>query len=260
MSIMPRKTTRSTCWRGSFPTSGRSPIRRTSDSRKAANQAAQAANSRFHLQINNDTLVEPDAIPLLAEFLDRNPKAAVVGGRIFNPDGSDQWSARRFPQGINAFFGRRSALARWFPNSSFVRHYVYRDQIQGTEPFRCDWVPTVYCLIREEVFWKNGALPEDLYYWAEGVFCLRVVRSGGEVWVEPKSKIMHYEGHGGGPRPYPVRRWHIIDFHRGAYRLYCEYHRDRKFHPFRWITRGLLSARALLLLAMNKLSHIGGRV
>ena len=64
---------------------------------KAANQAARAANSRYHLQINNDTLVYPDSIPQLARFLDEHPQVGVVGGRILNPDLSDQWSARRFP-------------------------------------------------------------------------------------------------------------------------------------------------------------------
>lgn len=226
----------------------------------AANQAARIANSRYHLQINNDTLVDPDSIRLLAEFLDSHPKAAIVGGRIFNPDGSDQWSARRFPKGINAFFGRRSPMTKWFPNSRTVREYLYRDQIQDGQPFRCDWVPTVYCLIREESFWKAGGLPEDLYYWAEGVFCLHVHRNGGEVWVVPRSTIVHFEGHGGGPRPYAVRKWHIKNFHRGAYRLYCEYYKDsNSLAPARWLTAGLLYARAVTLLAANKLSSLGGR-
>jgi GT2 family glycosyltransferase len=225
---------------------------------KAANQAARAAHSRFHLQINNDTLVDPDSIPQLARFLDEHPQVGVVGGRILNPDLTDQWSARRFPSAKNVIFNRRAALKGWFRNSRFVRDYLYLDQINGTEPFPVDWVPTVYSLIREEVFEAVHGLPEDLYYWAEGVFCLRVQRAGYQVYTLPTSKIVHFEGHGGGPRPHKVRKWHIVDFHRGAYRLFLEQYHPSRLSPMRMMVALILWSRALLLLAANKLHTIRG--
>jgi GT2 family glycosyltransferase len=225
---------------------------------KAANQAARAANSRYHLQINNDTLVYPDSIPQLARFLDEHPQAGVVGGRILNPDLTDQWSARRFPSAKNVIFNRRAALKGWFRNSRAVREYLYLDQIEGTEAFPVDWVPTVYSLIREDVFEAVNGLPADLYYWAEGVFCLRVLRSGYKVYTLPTSKIVHFEGHGGGPRPHKVRKWHIVDFHRGAYRLFLEQYHPSRYSPVRLAVALLLGSRAALLLAANKLHTIRG--
>jgi GT2 family glycosyltransferase len=225
---------------------------------KAANQAARAANSRYHLQINNDTLVYPDSIPQLARFLDEHPQAGVVGGRILNPDLSDQWSARRFPSAKNVIFNRRAALKGWFRNTKAVRDYLYLDQIQGDEPFLVDWVPTVYSLIREDVFEAVHGLPEGLYYWAEGIFCLRVLRAGYQVYTLPTSKIIHFEGHGGGPRPHKVRKWHIVDFHRGAYLLFLEQYHPSRLSPVRFLVALLLGARALLLLAANELQTIRG--
>jgi len=224
---------------------------------RAANQAARAAKSRYHLQINNDTLVYPDSIAQLAKFLDANPAVGMVGGRILNPDLTDQWSARRFPSAKNAIFNRRAALKGRFTGSKAVSDYLYRDQIQGSEPFLVDWVPTVYSLIREDAFEKTGGMPEDLYYWAEAVFCLRLKSAGYETWTVPTSKIVHFEGHGGGPRPYRVKKWHIVDFHRGAYRLFLEQHKPAKLSPLRFAAGTLLASRALLLLAANKLSHRG---
>jgi GT2 family glycosyltransferase len=219
---------------------------------KAANQAARAANSRYHLQINNDTLVYPDSIAQLAKFLDGCPAAGMVGGRILNPDLTDQWSARRFPSAKNAIFNRRAALKGHFKQSKAVSEYLYKDQICGIKPFRVDWVPTVYSLIREEAFEKAGGMPEDLYYWAETVFCLRLREAGYETWTVPGSKIVHFEGNGGGARPYRVRKWHIVDFHRGAYRLFLEQHKPARLSPSRFAAATLLGARALVLLAMNK--------
>jgi GT2 family glycosyltransferase len=225
---------------------------------KAANQAAHAANSRYHLQINNDTLVYTDSIPQLARFLDEHPRVGVVGGRILNPDLTDQWSARRFPAAKNLVFNRRAALKGWFKNSKAVRDYLYLDRIEGAEPFPVEWVPTVYSLIREDVFEAVHGLPEDLYYWAEGVFCLRVQRAGYQVYTLPTSKLIHFEGHGGGPRPHKVRKWHIVDFHRGAYRLFLEQYHPSRYSPVRLAVALLLGSRALLLLAANKLHTIRG--
>ena len=223
---------------------------------RAANQAAAAANARFHLQINNDTLVEPDSIAQLARFLDAHPRAGVAGGRILNPDLSDQWSARRFPSAKNVIFNRRAALKGWFRNSKAVREYLYLDRIQGVEPFAVEWVPTVYSMIREQVFQAVGGFPGELYYWAEGVFCLRVLRAGFEVFTVPTSKIVHFEGHGGGPRPYAVRKWHIVDFHRGAYRMFLERYQPGRFSPSRLAAAATLGLRALTLLTLNKLSDM----
>jgi hypothetical protein len=231
---------------------------------KAANQAAALANSRYHLQLNNDTLVYPDSAPLLAEFFDRTPDAAVAGARLLNPDLSDQWSARRFPSWVHAFFGRRSALSRWFPQAKPVREYLYKDQLRGEKPFQVDWVPTPCMLIREEVFQRVGGMPEDFYYWHEAVFCDRVRqdggRDGGKVYVVPRSKVIHFEGKGGGARPYRVRRWHIKDFHRGAYRFYCERYHPGTLNPARWFIAAGLALRALALLTANWLTSLRERM
>jgi GT2 family glycosyltransferase len=227
---------------------------------KAANQAAALANSRYHWQLNNDTLVYPDSAPLLAEFLDQTPDAAAVGSRLLNPDLSDQWSARRFPSGVHAFFGRRSRLSRWFPQAKPVRDYLYKDQLLGDKPFPVDWVPTVCMLLREEVFQRLGGMPEEFYYWHEAVFCDRIRQEGGKIYVVPLSKVIHFEGKGGGPRPYRVRRWHIKDFHRGAYRFYCERNRPGKLSLTRWFIALGLTLRASLLLTANWLTSLRERM
>ena len=217
----------------------------------AANQGSQAAHGRFLLHLNNDTLVEPDAIAQMADFMDRTPNATVVGCRLLNPDGTDQWSARRFPSWYNGFLGRRSRLSKSMPESKFVRDYLYKDKIVGEVPFHVDWTGTPCMLVRSEAFSEVGGFPEDFYYWHEAVFCNRLARQGGEVWIVPAARVIHFEGKGGGPRSYAVRRWHIIDFSRGAYRFYCERHRLHRLNPVRWIAAAGLGAHVMLSLFLN---------
>ncbi len=223
---------------------------------KGANQGAAQANSRYILHLNNDTLLSPDSVPLLAEFLDHTPEAAVVGSRLLNPDLSEQWSARRFPSWFNAIAGRRSLVARLFPNLGMVRRYLFKDELQRGEPFAVDWVPTPCMMVRSEVFQRLRGFPEQYYYWHEAIFCTQIQKAGYKIFIHPRSKVIHFEGKGGGPRPYHVRRWHIIDFHRGAFRFYCEHHNIGSLNPLRWFAGAALATRALLLLAANRLAGL----
>jgi GT2 family glycosyltransferase len=222
---------------------------------RAANQGSAVAQARYLLHLNNDTLVYPDSLPQLVQFLDEHLDVAVVGCRLLNHDLTDQWSARRFPGGIHSIWGRRSLLARKFPDARPARDYLLKDLLRKTEPFKVDWVGTPCMLVRSEVFHAVGGFPEDFYYWHEAIFCQRVLRAKGSTWVVPTAKVIHFEGKGGGARPYEVRRWHIVDFHRGAYRFHIESRRLRRLDPRRWLAATGLAIRSSILLAANWFSY-----
>lgn len=223
---------------------------------KAANQGARIANSRYYLFLNDDTMVQDNAIALLMEFLDQEPKAGVVASRLLNPDLSDQWSGRRFPSLANALLGRRSILSRFFPNARPLVAYLCRDQVQGTAPFGVDWVSAAALMVRQETFHAVGGFAEDYYYWHEAVFCDRIRKAGKDVFLHPESKIIHYEGKGSGARPYRVRKWHIVNFHVGAYRCYCEHYNLGRCHPLRWFTAVALGIRATALIIASRIASL----
>ena len=218
----------------------------------ACNQGAALLHSRYVYLLNNDTVVFPDSIPLLLDFLERTPGAAVAGNRLLNPDLSDQWSARRFPTAWNALLGRRTRLGRRFRGSNAVRTYLYKDELAAGEPFQVDWVPGSCSLIRREAYDAVGGLPEDMHYWSDAVFCDRLGRAGWSTFIVPAARLIHDEGHGTGAENIAVRQWLIADFHRGAYRFYCEHYRLAPMHPARWLARIGLDVRARLLIAAEK--------
>jgi len=225
----------------------------------AANQGAAISSGRYYFFLNDDTIVLDDAIALLVDFMDAEPGAACVGSRLLNHDYTDQWSGRRFPSMLNGLFGRRGFLTRIFPNAPPVVKYLYKDRINQSEPFVADWVSAAAMLIRPANFEAVGGFAEDYYYWHEPVICDRLRRrTGGEIYLHPRSRIVHFEGHGSGKRPYQMRRKLIIDFHSGAYRCYVEHHELGKLNPLRWLAAAALSTRTVLLLAGHKLESLIG--
>jgi N-acetylglucosaminyl-diphospho-decaprenol L-rhamnosyltransferase len=227
---------------------------------KAGNQGASIADSRYLFFLNDDTIVLDDAVVLLKELLDRTPGAGVAGSRLLYPDMSEQWSGRRFATPINGIFGRRSLLSRLFPNAAPVRKYVYKDEVAVGVPFVVDWVSAAAMMVRQETFDKIGGLAEDYYYFHESIFCDRIHRAGLMNFLHPQSRIIHYEGKGSGSRPLAARIWHVKDFHRGAYRFYCEQQRLTPRHPRRYVVAGFMSARALALVAGNGLAYLRQRM
>ncbi|MGH7536549.1 MAG: glycosyltransferase family 2 protein, partial [Gemmatimonadales bacterium] len=151
---------------------------------RAANQGAAIADARYFAFLNDDTIVLPGALDILVEFLDATPGAGAVASRLLYPDGTDQWSGRRFPSPINAVLGRRSWLSRLFPNARPLADYLCREETRGTAPFVVDWVSAAAVMIRREAFEAVGGFAEDYYYWHEAVICDRIRRAGWRVFVE----------------------------------------------------------------------------
>jgi GT2 family glycosyltransferase len=223
---------------------------------RAANQGAKSANSRHYFFLNEDTIVLKNAIPLLIRFLDQNEQTGAIGSRLLNPDFSDQWSGRRFPSPFNAILARRSAISRWFQKAKPLTDYLCKGEIQKGIPFSADWVSAAAVMVKASVFQKIGGFAEDYYYWHEPIFCDRIRAAGKQVYLHPQSQIVHYEGNGSGERPYHVQKKHILDFHRGAYRCYCEHYHIGRFHPLRLFVGGGLFFRAATLLALRRAADL----
>lgn len=217
----------------------------------AANQGAKLARGKYLYFLNDDTIVLDDAIARSMRTLQAHPEAGVVGTRLLNLDRTDQWSGRRFPSVWSAILGRRSWLTRWLPNVGPVSDYLCKQEVAKGEPFEADWVSAAAMIVSQRDFWLVQGFANDYYYWHEAVFCDRMRRAGRKVLLDPQSKIVHYEGKGSGKRTYPVLKWHILDFHRGAFRCFCEHYRVSRFNPLSWLVAAGLATRAGLLLAGN---------
>src|SRR2546430_7695597 len=62
-----------------------------------SNAGMRLATGDYYLLLNSDAWALGDAVDRLAAFADEHPRAAVVGPKLLNPDGSLQRSRRGFP-------------------------------------------------------------------------------------------------------------------------------------------------------------------
>jgi GT2 family glycosyltransferase len=219
----------------------------------AGNQGAAMANGRHLLFLNDDTLIVDDAVARLVEWADAHD-AAMIGSRLLNTDGTDQFSSgRSFTTPAAALFGRKSVLTRLFPRARWARRYLLSDRIDDDRPYEVDWLSAAAMMVRRDAFDQAGGLAEDFYYFHEQVFCARVKRNGGRIYLHPQSRIIHHEGAGSGVRTRHVRRRHIGAFHAAALRWFCLHHGLGPRHPVRYAAGAALWARAGMLMAIETL-------
>jgi GT2 family glycosyltransferase len=221
---------------------------------KAGNQGAEIARGRYFMHLNDDILIIEDAFPKLVEWMDLHPTAGMIGSRLLNADGTDQYSSgRSFTSPMAAIFGRKSVLTRLFPNAYWAKKYLISDKVNDPEPYEVDWLSAAAMMSRREAFFSVGGFAEDYYYFHEQVIAKRLIAKNWKSYLHPQSKIIHFEGVGSGVRTRKVRRRHIQAFHQAAYKWFTYHHELGPANPMRWLAWFLLNSRAAFLMLVETL-------
>ena len=187
---------------------------------KANNQAIAQTDSRYTFLLNSDAAIHPGALEGLVAYADAHPKAGIIGPKVLNPDGSLQFSCRRFPS-LGAGFFRNTYLGRLFPNNKFARDYLMTD-FDHAHDLPVDWVSGCAMLLRRDLIAEIGALDERFYMYCEDVdICQRAWDAGREVVYAPSAVVTHAIGRSSDKNADKM----IVEFHRSWY----EY--DLKRHP-----------------------------
>ncbi|MBS1709419.1 MAG: glycosyltransferase family 2 protein [Armatimonadetes bacterium] len=200
--------------------------------------------------LNSDTVVHPGAIRTLTSYFKEHPEAGIIGPKLLNPDGSLQFSCRRFPNPVAAAF-RNTFLGRMFPNNKYVREYLMQDW-EHEQPREVDWLSGAALFARGEVVDKVGVLDDSLFMFCEDVdWCKRTWQAGWKVVYVPEAVITHAIGRSTDK----VANKMIVRFHRSMFRYYMKHDVREAFvlwRPFMAATALLaLSLRALAFLAKN---------
>jgi GT2 family glycosyltransferase len=111
------------------------------------NYAAQHRKGRHVFPLNSDTIVHHGAIKALVEYLEGHPEVGIVAPKLLNPDGSLQFSCRRFPNPLAALF-RNTLLGKLFPKNRFTKDYLMQDW-NHIGPREVDWVSGAALLVRD---------------------------------------------------------------------------------------------------------------
>ncbi len=142
-----------------------------------ANHGAAEATGDVLVFLNPDARVEPGAIGILVDALDRLPGAGIAGGGLVDDDGHWQPAAARFGPVAHLLLDTTAGRlpARW-------RRF----------PYAVDWVYGTFMAVRGELFRALGGFDTRYFMYGEDMdLCFRAARCGRGTIHVPAARAVH---------------------------------------------------------------------
>jgi N-acetylglucosaminyl-diphospho-decaprenol L-rhamnosyltransferase len=155
-----------------------------------ANRGADHTEHELVLIANPDAIPEPDAVPILREFMEAHPRCGVAGPKMLYSDGTWQASRRSFPT-VGATLVRRTPLRLLFPPLRWQRrHYLLDDR--PTEPVQADTMLGAFLLLRRAMLEEIGGWDPGFRMYCEDIdLNYRAAQAGWERWYVPAAVVRH---------------------------------------------------------------------
>ena len=187
---------------------------------KAANDSRliREAKGEFCLLLNEDSELQPRAVPALIGALRSDRGAAVAGAQLLSPDGRPVPCAWRLP-------GVDTALA----GALFLhRRFTVESGGEGTRPV--GWVQSSAMIVRRKAVLQVGGFDPDFFVYSDETdLCKRLTDAGWRILYVPSARAIHHD--------------QMAQDAAGAERRIVEYHRGRD----RYLRKHLGRVRAVLL-------------
>lgn len=215
----------------------------------AANAEPGASDDRYVMLLNNDTVVEPDALDLLIDYLASHPNVGAVGPKLLLLDGSLDLACRRsFPTPEVSFY-RMSGLSRIFPRSPRFARYnmTYLDPDVETE---VDALVGAAMVLRSRVVREVGLLDEQFFMYGEDVdWCYRIKTYGWRIVYYPRSVIHHHKRAASSRRALPS----IRAFYDAMRIFHRKHYAQRTLAPINWLIETGITLKEWLAIGRNLL-------
>lgn len=168
--------------------------------------------AEYVLLLNNDAYFRsPETLSAMIDFMDRTPRAAACGGRLFYPDGSPQQSYGNFPA-VLRILAYLFPVHRLLPEQWLKR--VKRSNVipDGSvrEPVRIDWPSGACLMVRAKAMEEVGMLDEQYFLYVEETdWCFRMREKGWDRYYLPEAEVIHVFGGSIGNAPVSMQRYHL---------------------------------------------------
>lgn len=158
---------------------------------KACNLGAENSSSDYILFLNPDTEVATGFFSDLERSFIQHPDAAVVGGHIYNDNGSTQLSVRAFPTCWIGFLEAFKLLNR-FPK--LAKEYLL-PSFDYSVSQAVDQVMGACFAVRSKIWLELDGFDDNFFVWFEEVdFCKRCKLAGYNIWYESRLSMLHSLG------------------------------------------------------------------
>ena len=161
---------------------------------KANNIGIDMAKGKYLLLLNPDTIIEPETLQVMYDYMNNNQEVDIAGCKILNPDGSFQLPCRRgFPTPWAAF-SKLFGLQTLFPKSKLFAQYnqTFRPI---DETYYIDAVMGAFMFCRTDKIRQVGGFDPDFFMYGEDLdLCYRIQKLDGKVAYVHSTSIIHYKG------------------------------------------------------------------
>ena len=149
------------------------------------------SSGRYLLMLDADTEVLEGCFDALVEFMDAHSDVGGAGAKTLRPDGSLEYSGKRFYT-LATIFVRRTPLGRLFPNNRWDRHHLMMDA-DHDQVLDIDWMAGACYLMRRVSVEQVGLFDEDYYFGFEDVdWCYRAKQRRWRICYVPHARIIHH--------------------------------------------------------------------
>jgi GT2 family glycosyltransferase len=133
----------------------------------------------FFLILNNDTIIDSEALKELVKVAESDKQIGFVSGKVYYYDDPLKLQTVGKQTDPLLLVGKHVGLGEYD-----IGQY---DQIE-----EYDFVDDVFLLVRREVYERVGGYDENFFIqWEEADWCARVRRAGFKIFYTPKAKIWH---------------------------------------------------------------------
>ena len=181
------------------------------------NTGIRETTSAWVLLLNADAWMTPGSLDRLVDFAETQPRAAVVGPRLRNPDGTLQRSVRGYPT-VWRLATEYLFLRKLAPRSSALNAF-YAGGFDHDEVRSVEVVMGACMLLRRQAIDEVGECDEDYFLFSEETdWCFRFREAGWDVLFFPGAECVHVRGASHSGRLYRENlRGHLLFLwkHRG---------------------------------------------
>ena len=191
---------------------------------KAVNYGVSKSSGNMLMFLNPDTILEPDAIENMYNYVNENEMIGVVGGRILNADKTFQLSSRRkFPNIFNLLV-LLTRINRVFPKSKIFGSYNYGNLSEDIFS-EVDSVSGACMFIKKNIFNFVGGFDENYFmYFEDTDLCLQLKKNNYKVIYNPLAKLTHIKG--GSSFSGILRKYYFFDSMNIFFNKNLDYNKD----------------------------------
>ena len=153
------------------------------------NIALRVFDSKYAFLLNTDTILINNAVKILFDFMEANPKTGACGGNLYDEQGQNIHSYGNIFDLMDLFL-KTFNLRYFFPK----RHRKMKDGgcNSKNELKSVDFITGADLMLRKEALDRAGLFDERFFmYSEEAELQYRIKKSGYDIFINPEAKILH---------------------------------------------------------------------